>query len=158
LIHQMSLFQKLQQLPLWRSDRGLDAHEWQQLEQVATDLRATPDAEVVAALEQFLRWSAQQPRLVADQESGPFLLLRVLFDLPEQAPASERIIYKGWANWPPADPRGSVNLAWPLRWNSGSPSLIALYEGSDGRPYDCVAEFESFRARFPYRQPRVAAP
>ena len=84
-------------------------------------------------------------------ETRLFLLQRVVFDLPESAPESERRPFKGWVNWPAPGLDGTVSIAWPISWSGGRPALVDPYVGSEGRPYDAAAEYRHFRENYSLR-------
>ena len=77
--------------------------------------------------------------------------MRIVFAIPEAAPAEERFSFKGWSNWPEPDERGQVNLAWPVTWQHGRPELVTSYEGSMGQPYPAAREYRFLLDTFPYR-------
>jgi hypothetical protein len=86
-------------------------------------------------------------------ETKVYLLMRVVFDLPERAPARDRYGFGGWLHdmpteEPPVNPDGTVNLAWPVSWRSGDPRLVAGFQGLEGQPYDAVAEYRYLNARY----------
>lgn len=146
------LIEELKRLPPWLPAGKAGAPDWAHLKRVAKRIQRAPDRDVIATLEAFQRWALQDPGTGFENESRVFLLMRVLFDLPERSRASERTIRKGWINWEQPDREGCVNLAWPIRWNNGDPILVAPYAGSEGRPYDVVGEFADLRGRFSYRR------
>ena len=138
-------------LPPWRYE-PFDDDDWATYVSVARAVQQSSPETVEAALEHFLREARSETFQGYESESKPFLLMRVVFDLPEVAPESERQSFKGWDNWPPPDADGRVSLAWPLSWQSGRPELVARYEGSQGLPYAAVEEYRHMRAHYPYRE------
>jgi hypothetical protein len=86
-----------------------------------------------------------------------FLLLRVLFDLPEDHPASETPIFAAYVG--PGSPypydysQETINLLWPLGYKDGELVLTTKYAvGYMGGPYQALAEYDYFMANFPLRR------
>lgn len=141
----------LESLPPW-ADRDFSEAEWRRYSAAAeVFMRATP-ATVETALSAFMQRTPPEGYPGYEHESKPFLLMRVLFELPESAPAAERRSFKGWTNWPEPDSQGRVSLSWPVSWPLGRPQLVATYAGSLGVPYDAVEEYRWFGERYPFRQ------
>jgi hypothetical protein len=141
----------LDSLPPWSHDEDISEAGWAAYVEAARRFRQTDPEVAAAALDRFVEQAAGEEFTGSESESKPFLLMRVLFELPEQAPESERVSFKGWTNWPRADERGQVSLSWPISWERGKPELTARYDGSAGRPYAASMEFRALRERFPYR-------
>jgi len=80
-----------------------------------------------------------------------FLILRAMFELREDAPASMRMV-NYWGGCEAAITGDHVNLSWPLSWKGGTPRLLARYEGYSGPRYSAVAEYRFLRSRFPLRR------
>jgi hypothetical protein len=135
--------------PWGRGD--FDDEEWDRYVSVARSVQAADPETVEAALEAFMADAVEEEPTDTTSESKPFLLMRVVFALPEAAPESERRSFKGWANWPRPDARGEVSLAWPVSWESGRPRLVAPYGGFQGLPYSAVREYRHLRERYPFR-------
>jgi hypothetical protein len=145
------LKERIAALPPWQRDDFSD-EEWKKYVSVAKLVQSSDPETVESALEEFTREAINEEFRGYASESKPFLLMRVVFDLPEGAPESERRSFKGWVNWPAADSRGEVSLAWPLSWRSGKPRLVAPYAGSEGIPYAAVSEYRHLREHYPYRE------
>jgi hypothetical protein len=143
-----TMFDSLRPWSRWSDFTDAD---WQNYINVARILQQTDPIIVEEALDSFLRTAVSEPFTGYSSESKPFLLMRIVFDLPETAPADERRLYKGWTNWPQADTRGEVSLAWPVSWRSGKPELVASYEGSEGHPYGAVPEYRHLRGTRSFR-------
>lgn len=88
--------------------------------------------------------------------SKPFILLRVMFDLP-QTPETSRMHENspgtGFATRPINVE--SENLAdttsYPLRWKEDGPELLAEPAGYNGGPYPAAGEYRYFLKHFRYR-------
>ena len=140
----------------WRAIPDFSDAAWSRYVDLAHSIRHVEQAVVSAVLDAFVAEVSTEEYRGYESESKPFLLLRVLFELPESAPASDRSIFKGWTNWPEPDQAGRVSLSWPVSWRSGRPRLIANYEGSEGRPYDAVNEYRLFLRTYPHRDLGIA--
>jgi hypothetical protein len=138
-------------LRVWSRSFDFTDADWQNYIRIAQIVQQTDPQIVETALDLFVKAAVRESFRGYTSESKPFLLMRVIFDLPEAAPAEERWLYKGWTNWPQPDAQGKVNLAWPISWRSGWPKLLACYEGSEGHPYAAVAEYRHLRAAYPFR-------
>ncbi len=144
------LVELLESLPPW-SDRDFSEDQWQSYVQVAAAFAQVTPPVVEAALSEFLRRALNKKYEGFEEESKPFILMRVLFELPESVLVGERQSFKGWTNWPEPDHQGRVSVCWPVSWLQGRPQLVAPYAGSLGLPYDAVAEYRWFGDRYPLR-------
>lgn len=141
-------------LPDWPSDGALSAMSWYSLACTAQALQACDPGVVEAGLHRYAELLTTQPWPTGSLGlMKPFLLLRLMFDLPEEAVETDRRVFVGMPNWPPSA-NGHVDLAWPVGWSDQQPILLANYEGQNGPLYDAAAEYEYFRARFEYRDLR----
>jgi len=89
-------------------------------------------------------------------DSRAYLLFRVMFALPEHAPAREQFGFGWWmqTQFPdqtPINKDGTVNLAWPISWNNGRPYLVSGFQGYEGPPYRAAAEFAYLTKHYKYR-------
>jgi hypothetical protein len=143
----------LRSLPPWRTVADFGEADWDAYIRAARLFQQADPETVNAALDAFAAESRQLDARYPgyELESKPFLLMRVVFALPETVPAEQRFSYKGWSNWPDPDERGEINPGWPVAWREGRPHLIASYEGSAGQPYPAALEYRFLRATFPYR-------
>lgn len=145
----------LRSLAPWRTAKDFSEADWDAYLRAARLVRRTEPETVVAALDAF---AAECRRRDAERfpgyedESKPFLLMRIVFAIPDAAPAEKRFSFKGWSNWPDPDERGEVNLGWPVGWRDGRPYLLASYAGSGGQAYPAAAEYRFLSATFPYRE------
>ncbi len=153
----MSLSEAIAELAPWTHAGDLPGAEWRRYIDTGGQVqRAAPD-EVEHAIAGVLGDSSGPD--ATEDETRVFLLLRVVFDLPERAPVQERDSFKGWVNWPAPAPDGTVSLAWPLHWDQDGPHLVAPYEGFEGPEYAAVEEYRHLLARFPFRPlPHAAGP
>jgi hypothetical protein len=137
-------------LPPWPSDRDLSDEDWLRYVNAARLVQHSEPADAKRALARFL--DEAEGFAGVENETRLFLLLRVVFDLPDRAPADQRRTFKGWVNWPEPDTEGNVNLSWPVSWSAGQPILLARFEGADGPRYAAVEEYRHLLARFPFRE------
>jgi hypothetical protein len=132
----------------WGSTTNYSAAGWQRLAHAARLLRATPPA---LADQVFARLGAG-PDAPARQLQA-FLLLRFAFDLPEQGALSDRGPSRPEIPAPgEANPDGSANLAWPIRWNGGRPELVAGSQGALEPGYSPQQDFTFLRYKYRYRE------
>jgi hypothetical protein len=139
------LLSAFEALAPWPADRGLDAGDWSRYFAAARAVQDSNPGEVDRALAELL------DRGDPDDETRLFLLSRVVFELPERAPAAERRSRKGWTNRPEPEADGTVDLSWPVRWEGRRPRLEAPLAGAEGPRYAAVEEFRDLRARYPFR-------
>lgn len=138
-------------LPPW-AQKDFSDSEWACYIEVARIIQKADPNIVESALNKFIVDAVREEYAGYESESKVFILMRVVFDLPEEAYLENRRSFKGWANWPEPDEKGNVSLSWPVSWRTGKPKLIAPYEGSMGKPYAAGMEYRYMRDRFPFRQ------
>lgn len=141
----------LDALPPWADPRDFTEAAWERYRAAARVFRHAEPAAVEAALDEFVRQTRDREYQGYEDESKPFILMRVLFELPDRTDARERQSFKGWINWPAPDADGTVNPGWPVRWSAGRPALEAPYSGSMGLPYAAAEEYRWLRERYPFR-------
>lgn len=156
-VNAQNLKTSIDSLPTWSQRGSFTREDWGNYMKIAKIVQEAEPQVVESALDQFVKEAVLEPFTGYESESKPFLLMRVVFNLPEVAPQELRMIFKGWTNWPKADAQGNVSLAWPISWRSGKPELVASYEGSEGKPYSAVAEYRYLRQHFPCRALRDLA-
>ena len=147
-----AILNELHSLPPWTYEREFTDQEWEKFIEVARLIQTTDPDIVEAALNEFIKQAVKEEYKGYESESKPFILMRVVFEIPEKANAQKRFSFKGWANWPNPDSNNDVNLSWPVSWEGGSPRLAASYEGSSGRPYAAASEYRFLLQNFPYRK------
>jgi hypothetical protein len=88
-----------------------------------------------------------------DQMSKVYLLLRVMYQLPEEMNSSNAKTFGGWTHISIGN-GSAYNMAWPIAATS-SPSgwqvSISNFTGFIGRGYDAAAELDYFNANFERR-------
>jgi hypothetical protein len=81
-----------------------------------------------------------------------FVLLRLLFDLPQTYPSDDVKYFGGWTWLEPPECRDEMcNLLWPLQCQDGQLILSAVPNGYFGIPYDGLGEYYYFSSRFSLR-------
>lgn len=145
-----SLLSIFRVLAPWSNAAAFSAEEWRRYIDAARLVQKAEPADVERALARFL--DEADGFASAENETRLFLLMRILFDLPDRAPADQRRLFKGWVNWPAPDAEGNVNLSWPVGWQDDQPALLAPFEGADGPRYAAIEEHRHLRAGFPFRR------
>jgi|SRR5580658_431271 hypothetical protein len=148
-----TLLSAFRRLAPWSNAQDFLETDWLPYMDAAKLVQNSEHDEVEIALGRFL--DEADGFTGVDNETRLFLLVRVVFVLPDGAPVDQRRVFKGWANWPAADAGGNVNLSWPVDWQAGRPVLLARFEGADGPRYAAVEEYRYFLTRFPFRKLRT---
>jgi hypothetical protein len=144
-----TLLGRFRRLAPWRSAAEFTGEAARAYIDTARLVQSTAPEDVESALAQFL--NETDGSTGSENETRLFLLLRFVFGLPASAPADQRRTFKGWVNWPLPDAQGHVNLSWPVDWQSGSPVLLASFEGADGPRYGAIEEYRHLLTHFPFR-------
>lgn len=141
-------FKALVELPDWPSDNAPES--WapyvvaaQRFQESARDVQRTVIQQVMA--------TSQSPWDANERAYRLLLLLRVVFDLPERAPASERRVYLPCHDVPQPDSDGMVSIAWPLSWTQSGPCVVSRCARTSGPPYLPLRELEHFQNNYKYR-------
>jgi hypothetical protein len=136
-------------LPPWTSPEEWTDQDYDRLISTARRVQQSDPELVARALECVLSAALRDSSI--DLELKPLVLMRAVFDLPEDAPASERRVSVGMPNWPKPNQEDRVSLAWPLSWTEGRPRLVGRHEGTDGPPYFSNEEYLYLLQRYPFR-------
>jgi hypothetical protein len=143
------LVRLLAELKPWDSQVSYGLADQRRLKATGRVFNRASSALVEETLHEFGNLSKLDPKKY--DESKAFLLLRVLFVLPDKAPMEQRFT-TGWLGKNGDGNRdGTMNLAWPIRWRWGLPSLDDVPVGYEGRRYDAVREYRYLVDRFPRR-------
>ena len=83
-----------------------------------------------------------------------YLLLRLIFDVPEEYSRNNAKFFGGWRGW--LEERtlaegGTANLLWPLGYQSQRLVLKGTLAGYYGLPYNGLGEYDYFASHFPLR-------
>jgi hypothetical protein len=146
----VKLIAQIRQLEPWRTDYSEKG--WKRLIALARVIQRTDPDTVAATFDTYLQHAFQDSVDAGYDESRPFLLLRAVFELPEEAPREAAFSFKGWFGTSSREgDRQRVNLAWPLSWKGGRPRLVAGCLGSEGPLYHAAAEYRYMLKHFPMR-------
>jgi hypothetical protein len=147
------LAKQFKQLEPWKQSADYSAAGWTTATQVALTVQSAKPEVIEQALEKWAAEIKDEPfNGDFEAESGVFILMRVVFELPEEADPEKAFSFKGWTNSDERLKNGRVNLAWPVTWAGGNPRLVARYEGSQGKPYAALEEYRFMRQRFAFRK------
>lgn len=146
------LVDQINALPAWKSSGDFSEEEWACYLEVGRRLQEQPAEVIERALDRVVNAADTDSPAGDESQSKAFLLLRLVFDLPQRARVEERRSFKGWINWPKSDAEGFVSLAWPVAWVNGRPSLCAPYGGSMGLPYDASGEYRYLRGKYQLKE------
>ena len=86
------------------------------------------------------------------QMSKVYLVLRVMYQLPEEMNSSNAKVFGGWVH--PSTGNAYFNLSWPISATqspSGWQVSISGYRGYMARGYDAAAELDYFNNNFQKR-------
>jgi hypothetical protein len=144
------LLESFHSLKSWGNRSDFNKEDWDNYKKVAVAVQNNAQ-DVEAALKKFMADCLLYP-FGSEEESKAFILMRVVFIVPESGNYEDFKSYKGWDNWPIMNSNESVNLSWPLSWTQGNPKLLANYEGAMGLPYQAVDEYNYFLGKYPFRE------
>ncbi|GAB1857167.1 hypothetical protein MHTCC0001_20030 [Flavobacteriaceae bacterium MHTCC 0001] len=148
----LNLVSKFTNLKAWSSAHQFSKEDWSAYTKVARVIQKTDTEIVKRALSYFMgNFSEFDSEGGVEPESKLFILMRIVFDIPQNVLADNYRSYKGWINWPEVKGGDLLNLGWPVFWQDGKPSLIALYNGSQGLPYAAVEEYNYFLNHYAFR-------
>lgn len=129
-----------------------EAYPLDELKQVARFLSKQPSRERRIMIVVYSIYAKAQGDDTAS--SKLYLLLRVLFDVPEAYPRDKAKFFGGWRGWlenrasPESD---TANLLWPLGYHDQRLALVDSMTGYFGLPYDGLGEYDYFASHFPLR-------
>jgi hypothetical protein len=160
-INEKQLKSLLASISVWPShfpdSNGVPYSSWKQLIAVAKDLQ---NREPDSLVRSFHSLQGDAPIAVPLRDATKkletdrklFILLRVIFELPESIPLNESERSGGWVTGrSEVNADGTINMAWPLQWNQGRPKFVCGFCGLQGPRFDASAEYNYFRERFPMR-------
>jgi hypothetical protein len=119
----------------WTDSEAYQSYDWRSLIRVADVFQTADNAQVIQAFVQFD--SDNETNYCGNylNNSRAYLLLRVIFNIPENGARSERSL-DGWIRFDTdLNQDGTANLDWPISWKSGEPVLITRWIGYNGIPY-----------------------
>jgi len=155
-----ALVSRIDALEAWGERNGVQLPSergWRAYIRVARAVQRSDPAVVAAALRTF----GQPPAFRAHgvwcdvPATRAILLLRVVFDVPEDATAPDygpMLPAVPLPGFPGLCHDGRYNLAWPVSWKGGHPHVIARMAPGSAMPYDPVAEYRRWLRRYPMRR------
>jgi hypothetical protein len=145
------LAQLVTDLSPWTTPQNYHKRDWDKMLEVAAVFQSADSNLAVQAFDQF---SAQNANDFHDdylESSKAYLLLLVVFDLPEHAKGYPSR-GAGWlAQRRDVNSDGTVNLDWPIKWNGGKPFLTSEYIGYEGIPYSPGQDYRFLASQFKMR-------
>jgi hypothetical protein len=136
----------------WSSERTYNRKDWNKMIEVAAVFQASESNLVVQAFDQFSNQNTNNFHIDYLEDSKAYLLLQVIFDLPEHAKGYPSR-GGGWLSQRrDVNPDGTINLDWPLSWNGEKPSLISEYLGYEGFNYSPSKDYCFLVAQFKMRR------
>lgn len=153
-INSKTLVDYFHSLKPWKSKYDFTKKDWKLFIAVAKLIQSVDSATLEEALQSFMKQAINLDENYQgyENESKLFLLLRIVFDIPETSTSTEKFSYKGWTNWPLPTDRTNTNPAWPISWKNGKPKLLDSYEGSMGQPYAAIFEYRFFKEHYKFRK------
>jgi len=137
----------------WGSSTAYSEAGWKNLIQTARACQEASPALTTAALEEYLQSASANPDDLPLAQGKLFLLLRLVFDLPDSTPTGPGVSLAGWdRGGTDVNPDGTFDQAWPMLWNQGRPRLVSGRKGAAGAEYSAAKEYSMLRYRFKYRE------
>jgi len=130
---------------------------WRKLIAGAKAIQQCDPVAVQRALKEFQSRPATNSPEELDDDKKLFLLMRVIFELPEREPSPTnewRTVFAGYVTMlGEYNGDGTINVAWPLSWRKGKPLLLSGCIGIQGvnARYCVWKEYEYFRSKYPMR-------
>jgi hypothetical protein len=149
----ISFFDMMEKVPAWTTVASyeLDTYPLDEMKQIARFLLEQPERDrrrMIAAYCAYAEPHTDDLALL----SKVYLLLRLLFDVPEESDVVA--IFGAWMgeNGPyPYNGSETVNLLWPLGYQDQRLVLKSGFEMYLGGPYNGLAEYDYFASHFPWR-------
>jgi hypothetical protein len=134
----------------WSSTGRYNESDWEHIVQVAAIFQSTDHNLAAEGFEIFNLQNTNNFHNDYLEGSKAFLLLRVMFDLPEHGKG--RPGGPGWlTERRDLNSDGTVNFAWPVVWREGQPSLASEYIGYEGFSYSPKSDYLVLSSHFKKR-------
>jgi hypothetical protein len=140
----------LDRIPDWSaSQEPGPVPDYEPAARTAAELAAADPEERREAIAAFSRAHCL-PRFELDRASGLYLVLRLLFELPDAYPLDETKVFGGWVH--PSIGEDPFELAWPVRVDADARTFtVDRFRSYRGKGYDAAGEYDYFSERFPLR-------
>jgi hypothetical protein len=130
----------------WTESASYSEAGWRHLIKTARAFQKADPKLASEALENHAQKHSGDPNRLAVEQGKLFLLMRMVFEVPENAP--QRIPSATWhRGQSDINPDGTFNLAWPLTFQGGNPRLLSGRQGSPG-PYSARNEYSYMRYQY----------
>ncbi|MGD1845492.1 MAG: T9SS type A sorting domain-containing protein [Salibacteraceae bacterium] len=144
----------IRMLPAWTEP--INDKEQQTIKSIVAELALLSDDQLRGAIAKHHQYYRDAGNNL-EELSKDYLLLRMIFDLPEAFDRSQVKNFGGWVH-PSVFHQEAYNLSWPIAQTEGGLQVAGKYMGFNGRGYDPVGEFDFFAGRFQRRTPEAIAP
>jgi len=162
-----SLADELSRLPAWTETSPKTVEDWSALAVFARTLQQLPPSDVRAVLFAYMvKYKANDYAKAVDVATRPMLVLRLMFDIPQDAPMALAFaegepladLMRAAGRIPNEDGTDDTISA-PLTWRDGRPRVMGVPRASippqtiNARPveYQPQKEYEFFRAKYAKR-------
>lgn len=147
------LVTEIESIERWLEADTYSADGWAHLRNCAQLANTMPTNEVVSALERI----GSSPNF--SHSCGAFILLRMMFDLPQNADPTNRLSTSVYWLTENRDFNGdgTLNVGWPIVWSNGVARFSHSFEGYsgvsfDGPTFDVVQEYNFIRSNYEKRE------
>jgi len=137
----------VRKIEAWPASTNYSAAGWSHLVGAARAFQKANPKLAEDALAEYLQEYANKPSQLPIEQGKVFLLLRVVFDLPDRVQQTSA----AGSGRPDLSADGAANPAWPLRWEEGKPRLVAGYANAAVSRKSIRDEYAYLRYRFRYR-------
>ena len=151
-----SLAAKMSMIDCWPDiSTNYPTANWAKLVILAKLIQKSDSESVCSTLREYQLGQAPDSLQEIRNDSKLYLLMRIVFDLPEHAPNNSN--WSHFGSWLTVrteyNADGTINRAWPLIWNRGNPYLVSGCRGIQGfTRYDAADEFLYFRRKCSFRK------
>lgn len=163
IISTLRFFYLMNQVPPWSSWQGPpETYPLDKLKEVALFLLEQPEhnhRHIIIMYQTYIEVRSWKDGAFEDvpPASKLYLLLRLLFQVPEEHPSDDSRFFGDWIGIPAGphqrDPDNTfTNLLWPLGYEDHNLVLKASYLNYRGFPYSGLAEYDYFSSRFQLRE------
>lgn len=160
ILSTIKFFHMMERIPSWTevtNANTIETYPLDDMKQVACWLLEQPDRSrrrIIAAYQMYIEICSWKAGAFDDlpPASKIFVLLRLLFDVPEDYPRDAARFFGSWrGSLAHEDRSATVDLLWPLGYQDHQLVLKGTYFTYFGFPYDGLSEYDYFAVRFPFR-------